>query len=56
LLDLAVRIPPEAWMVVLCVERTKKAKWRTITTKKQVRMKYRVQENKKKNGVEGEEA
>ena len=48
LLGLRLRILPESWMLVLCVVREdKKAKCRTIKTKKQVRMKYRVQENTK---------
>ena len=42
-------IPPGAWLFVLCVvSRDKMAKRRTIKTKKQVRMKYKVQENTKK--------
>jgi hypothetical protein len=39
-----------AWMFVLCVlNQDKSQKYRTIKTKKQVRMKYREQENTKKN-------
>jgi hypothetical protein len=49
-LGLRVRIPPGAWMFVLCVvSKETKAKCRTIKTKEQVRTKYRVQENIKKN-------
>ena len=52
LLGLRVRIPPGAWMFVLCVvSKDKKVKCRKCRTKKtqnQVRAKYdRVQENKK---------
>ena len=44
--ELRVRIPPGALMSVLCVvSKDKKAKCRTIKTKKQVRMKY--EQNKK---------
>jgi hypothetical protein len=42
LLELRVRIPPGAWMFVLCVEsKDKMAKCRTVRTKKQARMKYK---------------
>jgi hypothetical protein len=42
LLGLRVRIPPEAWIFVLCVvSEDKKAKCRAIKTKKQVRMKLK---------------
>ena len=42
LLGLRVRIPPGAWMFVLCVlySKDKKAKVRTAHTKKQIRIKY----------------
>jgi hypothetical protein len=41
-------------MLVLCVlSEYKKAKWRTVKTKTQVRMKYRVQENAKYNSGRG---
>ena len=50
LLGLRVRIPPGAWMFVLCVvSKDKKANCRTIKTQKQARMKCRVQENTKKS-------
>ena len=42
-------MPLQAWMFVLCVLQSgQKAKRGTMKTKKQVRMMYRVQENKKK--------
>jgi hypothetical protein len=44
LLGLGVRIPPGACMFVLCVVSTD---WRTVKTKTQVRMEYRVQKNTK---------
>ena len=50
LLGLQVRVPPGTWMFVLCVVgKNKKTKCRTIKTKTQIRMKYRVQENTKKS-------
>jgi hypothetical protein len=49
-LRLRVRISPGAWMFVLCVvNNDKKARSRTVKTKTQVRMKYRVQENTRKD-------
>ena len=48
-LGLRVRIPTRTWMFVLCVvSKETKVKSRTLKKKKQVRMKYRVQENIKK--------
>ena len=45
-----IPFPPAAWIFLFCVvSKDKKAKCRTIKTKRQVRMKYRVQENTKKN-------
>ena len=50
LLGLRVRIVPGGMDVcVVCCKYRRKAKCRTIKTKKQVRMKYRVQKNTKKN-------
>jgi hypothetical protein len=44
-----------AWTFVLCVlSKDKNAKCRIIKTKKQVRMKYREQENTKKKSGEGD--
>jgi hypothetical protein len=47
LLGLRVRTSPGAWMFVLCVvsKEDKKAKYRTVKSKRKVRMKYRIQEN-----------
>ena len=52
LLGLRVRIPPGAWMLVLCVVSTDKAKCRTIKKKEQVRMKNKMstRENKINRG------
>ena len=49
-LGLRVRIPPRTRVFVSCVvSKRQKTKCRTIKTKKQARMKYRVQENTKRN-------
>ena len=51
LVGLWVRIPPRAWMFVLCVvSKDKNAKCRIVKTKTQVQIKYRVQENTKNPG------
>jgi hypothetical protein len=48
LLGLRVRIPPGAWMLVLCVVSTDKAKCRTIKKQEQVRMKNKLSTREKK--------
>ena len=55
LLESRVRIPPGAWMFMLCVvSKDKKAKWRTMKTKTQVRLQCRVEENTIKNPGKGD--